>query len=266
MVREPAYRRVVIAFDSSRASRAALDVSAGLAASLGAELTGLFIEDVNQLRLGALPFTRLAGPGPLSRDVDLRTIERSMRRAAEEARAALERMAVTRANPVPWSFRIVRGGITRELSAVAKPADLIVVEERALGRAARAALATAGASVLCLCSSAPGAKEVIVTFGETDGEMRAIDSAVRVARATDRTLTVLVTDAEQEAKIADVIDAKDVAMQVVRIADRAGALVNTVAQRPGAIVVWSAENEDAETRRALLPLLESGRLSLLVTR
>jgi len=266
MVGDSAYRRVVIAFDSSRESRAALDLSAGLAASLGAELTGLFIEDVNQLRMGALPFTRLAGPGPLSRDVDLRTIERSMRRAADEARAALERLAMARSQPVPWSFRVVRGGVTRELGAAVEPADLIVVEERALGRAARAALATAGASVLCLCSTAPRANEVLVMFGDSEHELRAIDAAVRVARATDRTLTLLVANGEQDVKLAGVTDTEDVVSKKVRIADRSRAFVQAVTQRPGAIVVWSAEDEDAETRRALLPLLERGRLSLLVTR
>jgi len=266
MVSESAYRRVVVAFDSSRASRAALDVSAGLAASLGAELTGLFIEDVNQLRLAALPFTRLTGPGPLSRDVDVATIERSMRRAASDARAALERLAASRSQPVPWSFRIVRGAITREIGAAAEPADLIVVDERALGRAARAALVTAGASILCLCSTAQRTNEVLVMFGDSDREARSIDAAVRVARATDRSVTILVTDGDQRAKITEVIDAKDVGLKTVLIADRSRGFVEAVTQRPGAIVVWSAEDEDAETRRALLPLLESGRLSLLVTR
>ena len=237
MAREPAYRRVVVALDSSRASRSALDASAGLAAGLGAELVGLFIEDVNQLRLGALPFTRLVGPGPLSSDVDVRTIERSMRRAAAEARTALERLAAARAVPVPVSFRVVRGAIARELGAAAEPADLIVVEESALGRAARSALTSGGASVLCLCAGADGVKEVVVAFGESEQDRRALDAALRVARATDRTLTVLFADAEQELRLADAIDAEDVPVKSVRYADSEPDFVQAVAQRPGAIVV-----------------------------
>jgi nucleotide-binding universal stress UspA family protein len=266
MARDPGYRRVVVAIDSSRSSSAALDASAGLASGLGAELAGLFIEDVNQLRLGALPFTRLVGPGPVSRDVDVGTIERSMRRAAAAARARLERLAQARPQPVPWSFRVVRGAIARELGAAAEPADLIVVEERALGRIARAALASANASVLCLCAGGVGANEVIVVFGDSEPEQRALDAALRVARATGRTLTVLVADAAQETKLAEAIDAKDVPVQAVRAADPKRDFAQVVARRPGAIVVWTGTDEESETRRALEPLLESGRFSMLVVR
>ncbi len=265
MAHEPTYRRVVVAFDSTRASRTALNVSANLAATLGAELAGLFIGDVNQLRLGALPFARITGPGAVSRDIDIGTIERSMRRAASEARASLERLAAGGSTPVPWSFRVVRGAVAPEIGAAADPADLIVVDETALGRAARAALSVASTSVLCLCSSAPRANEVVLIYGESASERRAIQVAARVARATGRTLTLLVPDAAQM-EAAAATNAGDVAVRALSIADRRSAFVQAAMQRPGAIVVWPADHEDPETRQALVPLLEGGRLSLLVTR
>ena len=266
MTREPTYRRVVVALDSSRDSRAALDASAGLAASLGAELTGLFIEDVNQLRWAALPFTRLVGPDAMSRDIDMDTVERSMRRAASEARSALARLTAARGDQVRWSFRVVRGAVAHELGAAAEPADIVVVEERALGRAARAALASAQVSVLCLCAGAASSNEVVVVYGESDRDNRALNAAVRIARATDRTLTALITDADQEAKLADMVDADDVAVQPVRTSDRARGFAQAVARRPGAIVVWSGADDEQDTQHALEPLLESGRYSVLVVR
>lgn len=266
MAHEPTYRRVVVAFDSTRASRTALDLSASLASMFGAELAGLFIEDVNQLRLGALPFTRLTGPGPVSRDIDVRTIERSMRRAAGEARASLMRLAERPAAPVPWSFRVVRGAVSQELGAAAETEDLIVVDETTLGPAARAALAAGRTSVLCLCSSTPRANDVLVMYGETDPDRRAIAMAVRVAHATGRTLTLLVTETDRMEDASALLKAADVPVRLARIADRTKAFVKAIAQHPGAIVVRPAESEESETRQALVPLLESGRLSLLLTK
>lgn len=266
MAHEPTYRRVVVAFDSTRASRTALDLSASLASMFDAELAGLFIEDVNQLRLGALPFTRLTGPGPVSRDVDARTIERSMRHAASEARASLMRLAERPAAPVSWSFRVVRGAISRELGAAAETEDLIVVDERTLGRAAREALTAGRTSVLCLCSGAASANDVFVVYGDTDPDRRAIAMAVRVARATGRSLTLFVTETDRIEDASALVESADVPVRTARIADRTKALVQAVAQQPGAIVVRPAENEESETRQALVPLLESGRLSLLLTK
>lgn len=266
MTHDSTYRRVVVALDSSRDSRAALDASAGLAANLGVELAGLFIEDVNQLRWAALPFTRLVGPDAMSRDIDMDTVERSMRRAASEARSALARLTAARGDQVRWSFRVVRGAVARELGAAAEPTDLIVVEERALGRTARTALASAQVSVLCLCAGSAGSNEVVVVYGESEQDERALHAAIRIARATDRTLTVLVTDADQEASLLEAIDTEGVAVQQVRISDRARDFAQAVAQRPGAVVVWHGPDDEPDTQHALEPLLESGRYSVLVAR
>ena len=52
------FRRVLVALDSSAASSAALEVAAGVAASQACELSGLFVEDEDLLRLAELPFAR----------------------------------------------------------------------------------------------------------------------------------------------------------------------------------------------------------------
>ncbi|MGB7837261.1 MAG: universal stress protein, partial [Terrimicrobiaceae bacterium] len=49
-------RRILVALDASAHSRAALEAACELALGLDAELSGLFVEDINLLRLAQLPF------------------------------------------------------------------------------------------------------------------------------------------------------------------------------------------------------------------
>ena len=51
-------RRIVVALDASSHSHAALAAAVALAGRLQAELQGIFVEDVNLLRLAELPFAR----------------------------------------------------------------------------------------------------------------------------------------------------------------------------------------------------------------
>jgi len=47
---EPTIRRILVALDASRYSLAALEAAIELAAGLEAELQGIFVEDVSELR------------------------------------------------------------------------------------------------------------------------------------------------------------------------------------------------------------------------
>ena len=58
---ELAVKRILIALDPSRRGQSALQAAAHLAAGTGAELAGLFVEDINLLRLAGLPFARELG-------------------------------------------------------------------------------------------------------------------------------------------------------------------------------------------------------------
>ena len=55
---ELAVKRILIALDPSRRGQSALQAAAHLAAGTGAELAGLFVEDINLLRMAGLPFAR----------------------------------------------------------------------------------------------------------------------------------------------------------------------------------------------------------------
>jgi len=130
MQNNPKMGRVLLAMDVSPRSRTALETAAALATQLGAELAGLFVEDVNLLRVGGLPFTREFGffsGGP--RTIDIVEIEDALRREAEEAERLLAETA-TRLK-LRWSFHIARGQIAEELFALASELDLVVLGSRA---------------------------------------------------------------------------------------------------------------------------------------
>lgn len=126
MPREP--RRIIVALDASAHSRAALEAAAALAARLGVEVVGLFVEDLELVNLARFPFARESGLSSASRrSLDPVAMERALKAQAAQARATLE--AVARRYGVPWSFRVTRGQVANELLAAAAEADLL-----ALGR------------------------------------------------------------------------------------------------------------------------------------
>ncbi len=111
---EISIKRILVAVDASPSSLVALEAAAELAVSLEAELLGLFIEDINLLRLGEVPFAREVGFSTGSiREVDLQGIQRQLRVQASQARRQIVRLA--RSMGFRWSYRLARGVINREL-------------------------------------------------------------------------------------------------------------------------------------------------------
>jgi nucleotide-binding universal stress UspA family protein len=115
-----AQRRIVVGLDPRTRERE-LEAAAAFAGQLGAELAGLFIEDVDLLRFAALPFAHEIGVASAARlKLDVDALERSMRGFAVAAARMLESTAGQVA--IPWSFRVVRGDTTRELLRAAAEA------------------------------------------------------------------------------------------------------------------------------------------------
>ena len=270
--RETGYRRIVVALDASHASRAVLGAAAALAARFRAELVGLFIEDVNLLHMGALPFTRVAGAGPLSSEVDRAMLERALRRAAAETRATLARLVA--GAPVRWSFTVVRGRLAREIIAATGPDDLLIVEETALGRAVRPAVARTAASVLCLRADREGAPEVLVGWRAGEEGRRSLGAAAGLALATDRALTVLLpaeaAAAERaRAEVEKALSGLGLELRLRRLSAAEATLGAAARRSPGAIVVWTAavlETDEEGSRRELEAVLEISRCSVLLVR
>lgn len=118
--------RVIAALDASCHDIALLPAAVDIAARLGTEVTGLFIEDENLLRLLGLPAARHVALGSSRQSMpSLEQIEAELRALAAQAAAELSRAAVRQG--VPWSFRVVRGQPEEELHESTLVRDLIVV-------------------------------------------------------------------------------------------------------------------------------------------
>jgi len=123
---ETGIRRIMIALDGSPRSRELIETAAQLAARIGSELIGLFVEDVDLLRLTGFPFVREVGFfSPALRAMERTDVERQLRAQAGWMRVALKETADRLL--VPWEFRVARGPVATELLAAGEDADLLIL-------------------------------------------------------------------------------------------------------------------------------------------
>ncbi len=195
--------RIVVAIDASPHSLAALEASAELARALGAELHGVYVEDLRLLDLTRLPFARevdaLSGEARAMGAAELR---RQLRGEAARARRLLERVAERMA--IEWTFRTARGRVAAELLAAAVDADLITLGTRSRspgrgpGSTARTLLARGSRPVMVLRRGARLGETVQVLFELSDAGWQALGVAAAVADDRDSPLGVLLAAEEGE--------------------------------------------------------------------
>jgi nucleotide-binding universal stress UspA family protein len=181
-----AIRRVVIGFDPAPADVGALRVAAGLAAGLGAELVGLYVEDERLLRLAEHPFAREFGVhSARSRPMLPEDVARSLRAQAERVRRLMARTA----DPLnlAWTLEIVRGELPRSALAATTLADLLVVAGRHL-----------------FAPTAPASGPVVVLVEDSDAGRRALSLAQMLQRVSGTGLLVL-ADGQDEQRLKRVI-------------------------------------------------------------
>jgi nucleotide-binding universal stress UspA family protein len=207
--RELLIRRILVALDTSGHSLAALAAAAELAARLKAELTGLFVEDINLLRLAGLPFAReIRYPSAVVQPIESPRLEQELKAQAVQARQALA--AAAEQAQVAWSFRVVRGQVTGEVLAAALEADLLSLgiaswpstRRGRLGSTARTVAAEAPQAVLLLQRGDKIRLPVLVTYDGSPAARRALAIAVQLVPTTEPAgwppLTVLLL-ADEEA-------------------------------------------------------------------
>lgn len=190
-------RRILVALDASAGARAALRRAADMARRTEAELAGLFVEDENLLRLAGLPFARelsvVGGAG--RRQLSPQIMEREL--AREAARLERELEAAARALDIPWSFRIARGHVFRELLAASAGHELVALGMAGarpghvrLGSTARRLLAQSGCPVMLISPGAVTSGGVLAVF---DGSVLSGEALIRARqmREPDQVLEVL---------------------------------------------------------------------------
>lgn len=172
-------RRILMAVDATHRGRSALSLALELTAGSEVELQGLFVEDLNLLRLAGLPGAwEITVSSAARRRLKLERLERVLREQAAQVQKDLAQHA-GRAG-VNWSFRVVRGHLSRELSTLVEGFDLCIVgQESSLAVQRLSQLDTLpGRTVVALLTNIPAA-------------LRTLQVAARLARSQGRRLLVL---------------------------------------------------------------------------
>jgi nucleotide-binding universal stress UspA family protein len=192
-----AVKKILLALESGKREPFNLDVTVDFALRFKAEVTGLFVEDTDLLRLSALPFsTQVNLTTALSHPLERGDLERDFAVMAAAARRRLSDAAARR--EVKWSFKTVRGRAMTEIVAAAADADLLVMEGgrpgarryESLGMSPGAALAHVSQSLLILRADRPFTRAVAVVYDGRPLSRKALSAAAAFMQPEDK-LTVL---------------------------------------------------------------------------
>jgi nucleotide-binding universal stress UspA family protein len=194
---EKTIRRILLAIDASPHSLAALNAAAELAAQLDAELVGIFVEDINLLRLADLSFARQVGFHSAStREFSRRQIEQELRAQANRAKRALA-IASQKAR-VRSIFRVVRGVISNELLQAAGEADLVILgkaswtRRRSLGSTTRTIIAQSRCQTLIIQQGTRLGMVVGLVYDGSEGSKKALMTADGLLKRRSGFLTVFI--------------------------------------------------------------------------
>ena len=192
-------RHIAVALDCSPHSMASLTAAAEIARLMHADRTGIFVEDINLLRMAELPFCheiRMYTTEP--EKIDSSQLERSLKLQARAAHEALQRIAEK--FMLKHSFRICRGMVPAEVILAAVDADLLVLGRsgrsptcrKGLGSTAKKAL-TEGKKPVLLIRPGFSVKKwpLLVLYDGSDGSKKALTIALDLAHP-GITLNVLI--------------------------------------------------------------------------
>jgi len=245
-------RHILVALDASTHSLAAVEAAADLAAAMQAEMDGLFVEDINLIRLASLPCTREVRHTTSVASLDLEQMERALKAQAAEARQALA--AAARRAHVQWSFRVARGRVAHEVLAAAAAADLVTLGKLGRSRSPQARLgstalrALAGAPIALLLVEhwrvgAHGLRPVLVVYDGSEGAGRALEAAARLAEAGRVSLTVVLLADDPDAirglklAVAHSLEGRSIAVRWHALALAAGHSLLHVIQSDDAVLL-----------------------------
>ncbi|MHB1294678.1 MAG: universal stress protein [Anaerolineae bacterium] len=205
-VRALSIQRILVALDASPSSRAALNAAVELAARFGAEVLGVYVEDVNLIRMGDLPIARQVGSYTAGRGfLEPTEIEVQLRVEAGRIRQTLTMTATRRR--VRHEFRVARGAIAAELTALAAEADLVILGKsawsltsgRRMGTTTRAVLGQAQCLALVIEEGRVLGEPVLVAYDGSALGAKALAAAAALVPDGRPSLIVLTLADDDEA-------------------------------------------------------------------
>ena len=204
--REPVtIRRIVVAMDASPHSRAAMEAAVMLAARFNAELLGLFVEDINVLRIAGLPHAQEFGVySAQRRQINPVDVERQLRVRSRQVQHSFR--LLSERESVRGTFRVTRGSVGKEIQSAAADADVLILgqvgwsqlRERQVGSTTRAVCCAEAPGVTAvLLSGAQLAPPVLVIYDASEAAEKALVFAGGLVDEMGGTLEVLlVADTE----------------------------------------------------------------------
>lgn len=237
--RKLSIRRILVALDASSNSREALTVAAGLARTLHSEITGLFIEDINLLRLAGLPFAREV----IFAESTARQFEREVMQRRLKARAAVlrrELSELTEEYKISSTFQVLQGSVDRELLAAALETDLLAVgrlghsilRRAKLGSTAREVVARATSAVL-LVKAGVESGPIIALYDGSEAGLRALRLAADLAgRVGD--LRVLAWAADDESAV----ERREFALELLKDTEPEVQFQHLSGDNPQQVIEW----------------------------
>lgn len=122
-------RRLLLALDAGRCCPDDVVLAVELAAIIGAELEGLFVEDADLMNLAQLPFAReVGGRSGQNRPIVRSSMESLVKRRVERAAGELERAAKLR--NVPVSHTTTRGRFVHQALAQSERRNVLLLHPR----------------------------------------------------------------------------------------------------------------------------------------
>lgn len=201
-------RRILVSISHAASPRSVETALAGVWARDPAEITGLFIEDLEVLNLGRLRVSREVRYGDASaRAPDTAEMERQVRACARRVQAVFESWA--RSMNVSASFRVARGTLASCLRDACADVDVLVVAgardwmgQRLLLRSQLPQLLSGGPrTVIFVNHAARSSGSVAVLREDTDSGRAALQMASDIAQAEGLPLTVLLPPADDAERL-----------------------------------------------------------------
>ncbi|HLE13703.1 MAG TPA: universal stress protein [Anaerolineales bacterium] len=205
--REGGIRRILVSVDASSQSLTALRVAASLATRLDTEVIGIFVEDINLLRLAEMPFIQEVGYfSARSYPMSSQGIERQLRSSNRWLQQVFQMLSSN--TNIRWSLRTIRGSIAAELLDSVLDTDLLI-----LGRTGLPGMRQVGPIVRSLINRAPtqsliinrpvrpGTRVIILYDGSASSQKALLACELVIAPENPVIVLIIAPDFEQAQRL-----------------------------------------------------------------